>query len=219
LTTTLSRVTVDPGIRTARKALSSPAVLHAVVMKAFGDAAEAGRPLWRLDRGSEHHTLFLVGPGQPDTAHLEEQFGSPAASIDSFSYARFLDGLAAGQEWRFRLRANPIKSLSQPGARSKRVPLITETDQLAWLIRQGKERGGFEIPTNRMEVPEVIIRSRGSDEFRRQNATVTLGTVVFDGILHVTDPEQLRTALTSGIGHGKAYGYGLLTLAPLSAPA
>jgi CRISPR system Cascade subunit CasE len=216
MTTTLSRVVVDPAHRAARKALSSPAVLHAIVMTAFGDAAGTGRPLWRLDHGADRHTLYVVGPGRPDAAHLAEQLGTAAADIGSFSYERFLGGLAAEQEWRFRLRANPTKALSQPNARSKRIPLLKEADQLAWLIRQGRERAGYEIPTNRLQVPEVIIRNRGADEFRRQSATVTLGTVVYDGVLRVTDADALRAALISGIGRGKAYGCGLLTLAPIS---
>jgi CRISPR system Cascade subunit CasE len=216
MTTTLSRVFVDPSSRAARKALASAAVLHAVVMKSFGDAAESGRPLWRLDRGTGRHTLFVVGPDKPDAAHLGEQLGTEASSIGTFTYTRFLDELAAGQEWRFRLRANPTKALPQRDARSKRVPLIREADQVAWLIRQGRERGGFEIPINRLNVPEVVIRERGADEFQRRGATVTLGTVVFDGILRVIDPEPLRTTLAAGLGRGKAYGCGLLTLAPIT---
>jgi CRISPR system Cascade subunit CasE len=44
---------------------------------------------------------------------------------------------------------------------------------------------------------------------------VSLVTVTFDGRLEVTDPQLLRRALTQGIGKAKAYGCGLLTLAPL----
>ncbi|MGW1941632.1 type I-E CRISPR-associated protein Cas6/Cse3/CasE [Streptomyces goshikiensis] len=33
----------------------------------------------------------------------------------------------------------------------------------------------------------------------------------------MTDPAALTTALLSGIGHGKPYGAGLLTLAPATA--
>jgi CRISPR system Cascade subunit CasE len=38
----------------------------------------------------------------------------------------------------------------------------------------------------------------------------------YDGILTVTDPALLRRALCHGVGRAKAYGCGLLTLAPVS---
>ena len=37
----------------------------------------------------------------------------------------------------------------------------------------------------------------------------------FRGELEITDTEQLRDTLINGMGRGKAYGCGLLTLAPL----
>ncbi len=45
---------------------------------------------------------------------------------------------------------------------------------------------------------------------------VTLTTVTYDGILQITDADAFRRALTNGIGHAKAYGCGLLTLAAAS---
>ncbi|WP_254667604.1 type I-E CRISPR-associated protein Cas6/Cse3/CasE [Streptomyces sp. SolWspMP-sol7th] len=36
----------------------------------------------------------------------------------------------------------------------------------------------------------------------------------FDGTATIADAEQLRTALVHGIGPGKAYGCGLLSIAP-----
>ncbi|MFS8202560.1 type I-E CRISPR-associated protein Cas6/Cse3/CasE [Streptomyces sp. CWNU-52B] len=36
----------------------------------------------------------------------------------------------------------------------------------------------------------------------------------FDGQATITDPDQLRHALLHGIGRAKAYGAGLLSLAP-----
>ncbi|MGC5410083.1 type I-E CRISPR-associated protein Cas6/Cse3/CasE, partial [Streptomyces sp. DT225] len=45
---------------------------------------------------------------------------------------------------------------------------------------------------------------------------VSIVTVTFDGHLEVTDPAVFRRALMQGIGKAKAYGCGLLTLAPLT---
>ena len=41
---------------------------------------------------------------------------------------------------------------------------------------------------------------------------MTLLSVTYDGILTVTDPEKFRVSMINGIGRGKAYGNGLLTI-------
>ena len=45
-----------------------------------------------------------------------------------------------------------------------------------------------------------------------------LRSVRYDGILEVTDPDKFRKTLASGIGPGKAFGFGLLSVAPCAAP-
>jgi len=47
-----------------------------------------------------------------------------------------------------------------------------------------------------------------------KSGRVTLQTVTFEGIARITDPELTRRSLLGGVGAGKAYGLGLLTLAP-----
>jgi CRISPR system Cascade subunit CasE len=44
---------------------------------------------------------------------------------------------------------------------------------------------------------------------------VELGVAVFEGALTVTDAGRFVAALSQGIGRAKAYGCGLLTVAPL----
>ena len=54
---------------------------------------------------------------------------------------------------------------------------------------------------------------RSIAEFKHKEHRVTLGVATFEGVLEVTDPEALRRVLIYGIGRGKAYGCGLMTLA------
>ncbi|MQS10215.1 type I-E CRISPR-associated protein Cas6/Cse3/CasE [Streptomyces alkaliphilus] len=51
----------------------------------------------------------------------------------------------------------------------------------------------------------------------RRRGPVTMVTATFDGRLEVTDPDALRRTLTLGLGRGRAYGCGLMTLAPTGA--
>lgn len=49
---------------------------------------------------------------------------------------------------------------------------------------------------------------------RRGTGQLTFGAVLFEGRLRVTDADLFRAALASGIGPAKAYGFGLLSIAP-----
>ena len=48
----------------------------------------------------------------------------------------------------------------------------------------------------------------------KKNGTrpVTLLAVTYEGILQVTDPEAFKALLCEGVGRGKAYGLGLMTI-------
>ena len=47
---------------------------------------------------------------------------------------------------------------------------------------------------------------------------LTFATALFEGELKVTDAARLRDAFAAGIGPGKAFGCGLLSLAPVRSP-
>jgi CRISPR system Cascade subunit CasE len=148
---------------------------------------------------------------------------------------RSLEGLREGIRLRFRLRANPTKRVSPRNEteqnlerwRCKRVDLRREEDQIAWLRRKG-EAGGFRLvdvrraPAGDHQAPvaDVHAAPRGRDRGRRLNPArdrpdaLTFGAVLFEGWLTVTDADQFRRTLAAGIGSGKAYGFGLLSVAP-----
>ena len=151
---------------------------------------------------------------------IQEQFGAELSDIATCSYDPFLAQLATGQQWRFRLKANPTKSIGsrQPGIRGKRIPITKQDEQIEWLTRQAS-RCGFHIPINRLDVPEVIVRDSGAVSFMRQDRQVTLHSAIFDGFLAIDDPAAFRQALITGIGRGRGYGFGLLTIVPVPNPA
>ena len=49
---------------------------------------------------------------------------------------------------------------------------------------------------------------------KRGHAEVVLGTCTFDGLLKVKDDQAFKTALKQGLGRGKAFGLGPLTVTP-----
>ena len=172
--------------------------------------------LWRLDSERLRVFLYVVSPQMPDLTHLAEQAGWPATERgESRAYESFLSRLSQDQMWRYRLTASPVRYLqSQEGGRARRGAHVTAAQQQGWLLSKSEELGvAFAI--NADEAPTTLVTKRGTHSFRRGNQSqpVTITWAQFDGILRVTDPVALRQALIRGIGPGKAYGCGLLTLA------
>lgn len=215
--TLLTQMQINPQRRGARGLLASPQAMHAAVLSGFA-ADDPGRVLWRVDRSASHRVLlYIVSPAAPDLSHLVEQAGWPATEAwRSTDYSPFLARLASGQSWRFRLTANPVESVSRgSGVRGAVRPHVTAAQQEAWL-RSRAEGWGFSLGQ------EVQVTGRGKDVFGRRDPNaggrtgrVTITRAQFDGVLTVSDGERLGTSLVMGMGRAKAYGCGLMTLAPL----
>jgi len=120
--------------------------------------------------------------------------------------------LANGSRLRFRLRANPVKTIrdsqlrknSRGEVKSCRVPLINESEQNAWLQRKLQ---GIAI------VEESNITPEKAMFFHKSNTAGKIQPVCFDGWLTVADAEKFHEILLQGIGPAKAMGCGLLSIA------
>ncbi|MEU7044729.1 type I-E CRISPR-associated protein Cas6/Cse3/CasE [Streptomyces varsoviensis] len=238
----LTRFRINTARTEARRLLGSPHFMHGAVNMAFATPpprqGQSPRVLWRLDHSpSGRPDLFIVSPGKPDLTHLVEQVGWPTAEEPgwtTFAYAEFLDTLKQGDTWGFRLTANPVHHIRKPGSAegtpTKRTAHLTPKHQVRWLLER-QEAAGFEItrkPDARRLLPgadgdpgdehEVIVHNRVPHQFRKREPVsrgdVRFVRVTFDGRLRVTDPDALRRTLTHGLGKAKAYGCGLMTLAP-----
>ncbi len=222
----LTRFRVNAARRGAQKLLGSPQAMHAAVLAGFARPEDHARPgartLWRLDRGSQRETLlYIVSPGRPDLTHLVEQAGWPTTETwETRSYTPLLDSLAASQVWAFRLTANPTrdgrKAAGAPD--TQRFGCVTADQQTAWLSERSK-RHGFTIAEQADGGLNLVVRERQSLTFARKRGErpVTLATAGYDGVLRVEDPERFRHVLSNGLGHARAYGCGLLTLARVEA--
>lgn len=228
----LSRVFLNPERRATREWVASPQRMHAAVLAGFPESDPANRPLWRLDRGPHRFELLMVSGKRPDLLHLVENSGWSTSEPDIADYRPFLAKIEVGRRYLFRLRANPVRSTKdnvEAGARGRVVNVGSRELQERWLVERAGSLG-FSIPADdsdlRSEAGELFVRrnlaitERGTQRFSKLAGTsriqVTLATAQFDGLLEVTDAEALRSALTGGVGRGKAYGCGLLTLAPIS---
>ncbi|MCI1935832.1 MAG: type I-E CRISPR-associated protein Cas6/Cse3/CasE [Bifidobacteriaceae bacterium] len=232
--TEFTRIKLNPRDRRVRAALASPERFHAIIARATDgpathdeattserSAASDQRTLWRFDasrQGRRKDSLYIVSAMTPSAEILTSELGIESENdFATCAYEPFLQRLETGQEWGFRLMANPTRSLPSgyKSVRGKREGLVRYDDQISWIETKASQNG-FHMTVNRLERPEVIIRESAKVKFDRKSATVTLTKVVFEGILAIDNPERVRKALTEGIGRAKGYGYGLLTLIPLT---
>lgn len=223
----LHRIHLDLRSREARRDLADAYQCHATLSRAFSlpdTRCAEGAFLWRLEPEVDpdgYPRILVLGrqPAEWSRINLKQWLARDPDPPINLRDRLHLDTVQAGQKFRFRLRANP--SVTSKG---KRVGLTRVEEQEAWLRRQGQEHHGFELPglpSFDLEAPtqtRVDIRISGETKLRCQQAkgnTIQVFSVLFDGLLTVTDPARFRAALAQGIGHGKALGLGLLSVVPV----
>lgn len=226
-----SKILLNPQTRGGRRLLTDPQAMHAAVLSCFPPDLDTStaRVLWRVDHHGHEHTLYMVGPEEPNCSVIVDQAGWAARPGQVADYGPLLDSVMTGQERSFRLTANPVRALPANGSkRGQVVPHVTPAQQVSWLLSKAHS-AGFEIRDAAPSVdgapgsggPDVVVTARRDLDFGRRESDsgrrgrVALRTAQFDGTLRITDAGAFRSALTFGIGRGKAYGCGLLTVARL----
>jgi len=217
----LTRFHLDPRSQGGSRALGDAQRMHAVVAAATSTAssldAASGRTLWRLDRDDPATpVLWVVSLVRPDLDGFAADAGKVVAGVvyETKSYDALLDRLEVGQVYAFRLAANAARSgrLSPESKVTQRFGHVTAAQQIAWLQVRAEVFGFSLSKSTTGELDAAVVGGRRLTFFR-QGQRVTIALREFMGHLEVSDPEQLRRSLVNGIGHGRAYGCGMLTLA------
>ncbi|MGW7304282.1 type I-E CRISPR-associated protein Cas6/Cse3/CasE [Streptomyces sp. NPDC054835] len=214
-TPTLTLLTLNPHHKTVRADLKDAVGLHKTLMRLVPDhlgptpRAEAGL-LFRLENGPDP-TLLIQTRHQPDPTRLPRNY----ATHQMRSLTPMLNALRPDLTVRYRITAAPVASLTAHATphpttgkiRGKLTPL-TGDDALAWWQRRAAKAGLHPLTTNATPTPRRFPRKNDRDP--GPHAVLTQ----FDGLARITDPTQLTTAITTGIGRAKSYGAGLLSLTP-----
>jgi CRISPR system Cascade subunit CasE len=204
--------------------------LHKTVMRAFPDDAGpsprgAHAILHRLDQDRGDRLVLLI---QSRTKPMMDRWpagyvldmgGDLDLAFSGVGENPAIRNVAAeraafrpGSRFAFRLRANTTRKIDTKtgpdGVRrhGRRVPVRGDDERLRWLARHA-EASGFAFDDGRVRVTELAVSGgRGTN-------SVSVGGALFEGVLVVRDVELFVRALEYGIGPGKAFGFGLLSIA------
>lgn len=195
------------------------------------DPGRAHRVLWTLfadaDGAASRDREFLFrlgsGPRSPDGDALVVSLRQP---VDRHALWRIETkpyelAFTSGQKFAFKLRANPT---------------VTREGRRHDVVMDRKRALGAKRPTNIAEIWEeagrdwlcaraarlgFTVLGLKADAYRVHRiprpgaaAPVSFASLDLSGRLRVEDPAKLRAALVSGVGHGKAWGCGLLLVKP-----
>lgn len=202
----LTKLLLDPQSPQARRDLASAYEMHRTLSRVFAADADTppGRFLWRLEscRLDQPEAVVLVQSAEIGNWGVLERISGYVHSLHGNKPVALDQLVQDDRRYRFRLLANPTVTRN-----GKRYGLTDESEQLAWLHRQAERSGFVILGAERTRSERWTVRKAGQP--------ITVQAAGFDGVLGASDAVQLRGALLTGIGHAKALGLGLLSLAPL----
>lgn len=239
----LSRLMLNMRDQHVRQDLANVHELHRTILGAFPQAPDSKTArqhfgiLFRAEPVADQPLLARIlvqSSYEPNWSHLLPGYLAPTPDDRGNPAVRPLDGeyerLMPGMTLRFRLRANPTQRISPKREQrdehwhGRRVELRREEDQLTWLGRKA-EQGGFRLLSiaTRPDLADVRISPQAKVIGVRSNEPtrprMTFGAALFEGRLQVQDVERFRQTLITGVGSGKAYGFGLLSIASIPGAA
>ncbi len=106
----------------------------------------------------------------------------------------------------------------------KRLGLLQIEEQEKWIARKGQQHGfllphlaSFDFAESSKQRVDVHVSYEQMLRGKQHSGnTIRIFSVLYDGILSITEPNIFLEALRTGIGHGKAMGLGLLSAVPIA---
>lgn len=226
-TTTQHVLTLNIAHPLVSRAIRDPQTMHRLVMSGFYGWVEPTQPdpraqmqilsTWNLDLKSNHLLLIVQArvpadwSGLPRTAHAE-----PPATITVDTR------INTGDTLRFRTVINPTRPKDVETAGGTRTTRICDTrpdNVRAWLTQRLQPADTPTLNGTRLrrigadtDPAHLNIRTLPTLTFTDRHQGMRLGRAEITGTLTVTNPHNLTTTLTEGLGKARAYSCGLILI-------
>jgi hypothetical protein len=189
----ISKVYVDVKIPLVRHDLTSLNFFYDTLKKISG-----GTPVYRIDNVPLNQTgyiqpVVLISEKKPEFTNGKVP-GGYISKIETFEYDI---PVRSGMVYKYFLKANPSVKIF-----FKHSDLETEESWKKWLETEGMING-FEIVDAKVTDDGYVTCADKKVKFL---------SVIFEGALKITDEGKFRKALNSGIGRGREFGLGLLSV-------
>lgn len=121
------------------------------------------------------------------------------------------DAFLQHNEYRFEVTLNPTKRDKNT---AKTVPIKGREQIAAWFLNRASASWGFDVQAENIQIDFLSVK-----QFTGKNDhAVTLGSATIQGLLKVVDREKFIKSFKQGVGRGRAFGFGLLQIVPVSNP-
>jgi len=155
-------------------------------------ASPTKRIAWDVFRDAYPERAAIRERGRPDRD--PRKLNGPRVPVTDYTIEKIL--------WE---RAHPGEKYEHPES--------SESMLHAWMVRKGREHGflvaDLQIRPDPLTGDMQYGQKTGADG---KPQGLSHKAIVFDGVLKITDLDAFQTALRQGIGSGKAYGFGLLSI-------
>jgi CRISPR system Cascade subunit CasE len=218
----LTRILLDRRTPAGREDVRDATALHRLAMRLVDEdlgttPRHAGGVLFRLDDGAVAATLLVQTLHAPRLDRLADR----GHRHETRPLSPLLERLVPGTRLVYRLVAAPSKRVARTGHvggdpadpvdqhpdRAGKVVPLSGADADAWWSRRAAEAGLDALAVRETVVVGDARATSGSGHRIRHQLRR------FDGTATAADPGLLRAALLTGIGRGKAYGAGMLSVA------
>ncbi|MFF7266826.1 type I-E CRISPR-associated protein Cas6/Cse3/CasE [Streptomyces cyaneofuscatus] len=212
---TLTRLHLNLTHPTARRDLNDTIALHRTLMRLVPDnlgnhPRHTTNLLFRLepDHPGQPPVLLVQSTTRPDPDRLPAHY----ATATLHPLTGLLAHLTPHRRVRYRITASPsrrnhgVPQPHRPTPRPRSLTPLTGADALAWWHRRATQ-AGLNCTSHPHMTPAPFHPTRPGPSPQHHLTR-------FDGTATITDPEALTHALITGIGRGKSYGAGLLSLLP-----
>lgn len=224
----LARLKLNPRSHQARRDWADCQQLHRTLMSCFEDVEAAAaraelQVLFRREMSDTGQPVVLLQSAVAPLFHKLPALYVLAGEAAARSLDPLFQRIQPGAPFRFRLTANPSRKIETGRDSDKpngRRVALRGGAAVEWLQRKAAQHG-FELTavTASTDVSQVIasptLKLTGFKRDGSREHRLSVEAVTFDGALTVKDANLIQTALRCGIGPAKAYGCGLLSLAPL----